>query len=226
MVLVGKQLCLLSFQDQGLLQSCSVFSRTWDSLIFTQRMGGGKKSRGGILFMLLFSPYVLSLCDSMGYSVPVFPGLHYLLKFMSINSVMLFNHLILCHHLLILPSVFPSIWSFLMSWLFVSSSQNIAASPLASILPMNIQGKFPIGLTCLISLQSKGLSRVFSTNTIWKHQFFNTQPSLCSNSYILTWLLEKLKLWPYGLLLAKWCLWFSTHCLDFSWLFFQRAAIS
>ena len=109
--------------------------------------------------MLLFSPYVLSLCDSMGYSVPVFPGLHYLLKFMSINSVMLFNHLILCHHLLILPSVFPSIWSFLMSWLFVSSSQNIAASPLASILPMNIQGKFPIGLTCLISLLSKGLSK-------------------------------------------------------------------
>ena len=106
------------------------------------------------------------------------------------------------------PQSFPASGSFLMSWLFVSGSQHIAASPLASFLPMNNQGEFPIGLTCLISLQSKGLSRVFSSNTIWKHQFFSTQPSLCSNSHIHTWLLEKLKLLPYGPLSAKWCPWF------------------
>ena len=61
----------------------------------------------------------------------------------------------------------------------------------ASILPMNIQGCFPLGLTGLISLLSKGLSRVFSSTTIWKHEFFGTQLSLWSKSHIHTWLLEK-----------------------------------
>ena len=61
----------------------------------------------------------------------------------------------------------------------------------ASDLPMNIQDWFPLGLTGLISLQSKGLARVFSSTTIWNHQFFGAQPSLWSNSHIRTWLLEK-----------------------------------
>ena len=60
-----------------------------------------------------------------------------------------------------------------------------------SVLSMNIQGWFPLGLSGLISLQSKGLSRVFSSTTVWKHQFFIAQPSLWSNSHIFTWLLEK-----------------------------------
>ena len=68
---------------------------------------------------------------------------------------------------------------------------------------MNIQDWFPLGLTNLISLQSKGLSRVFSNTTVWKHQFFGAQPSLWSNSQIHTWLLEKLQLWLYGPLSAK-----------------------
>ena len=77
---------------------------------------------------------------------------------------------------------FPASGSFLMSHFFAPGGQSIGAS--ASVLPMNIQGWFPLGLTGLISLQSKGLSRVFSNNTVQKHQFFGTQFSLWSNSHI------------------------------------------
>ena len=79
--------------------------------------------------------------------------------------------------------------SFPMSWLLESGGQSIRAS--ASVLPMNIQDWFPSGLTSLISLLSKGLLIVFSSITIWRHQFFSTQPFLLSNSHIHTWLLEK-----------------------------------
>ena len=84
---------------------------------------------------------------------------------------------------------FPASGSFPMGWLFASGSQNIGAS--ASVLPMNIQDWFPLGLSGLISLQSKGLTRVFSSTTVGKHQFFGTQPYLGFNSYICAWLLEK-----------------------------------
>ena len=73
---------------------------------------------------------------------------------------------------------FPASGSFLMSWLFAAGGQSIGVSASASVLPMNIQDWFPLGLTGLISLQSKGLSRVFSNTTVEKHQFFSTQPSL------------------------------------------------
>ena len=73
---------------------------------------------------------------------------------------------------------FPASGSFPMSQFFTSGGQSIGAS----VLPVNIQGWFPLGLTGLISLQSKGLSRVFSTTTVQKHQFFDTQPSLWSIS--------------------------------------------
>ena len=79
--------------------------------------------------------------------------------------------------------------SFLMNWLFTSGGQSFGAS--ASVLPMNIQDWFPLGLTGLISLQSKGLSRVFSNTIVQKHQFFETWPSLWFHSHIHTWLLEK-----------------------------------
>ena len=65
-----------------------------------------------------------------------------------------------------------------MSRLFTSGGQNIGVSASASVLPVNIQGRFPLGLTGLISLLSKGQSRVFSSTTAQKHQFFGTQPSL------------------------------------------------
>ena len=76
--------------------------------------------------------------------------------------------------------------SFPMSRLFISGGQSIGASASASVLPMNIQDWFPLGLTALISLQSKGLLKVFSNTTVQKHQFFNTQPSLWSSSHICT----------------------------------------
>ena len=123
------------------------------------------------------------------------------LKLMSIESVMPSNHLILSHPLLLLPSIFPSIRVFfLMSLLFASGGQSIAVS--ASILPMNIYSWFPVGLTGLMSLQSKGPSRVFSSTLVQKHQFFCAQPSLWFNSQIHTWLLEKLSLLLDGSLLA------------------------
>ena len=84
---------------------------------------------------------------------------------------------------------FPASGSFLMSLLFASGGQSIRASAL--VLPMNIQGCFPLGLIGLISLLSRRLSRIFSSTRAWKHQFFSTQPSLQSNFYICTWLLEK-----------------------------------
>ena len=86
---------------------------------------------------------------------------------------------------------FPASGSFQMSQFFASGGQSIGVSASASILPMNIRDWFPLGWTGLISLQSKGLSRVFSNTTVQKHQFFGAQPSLWSNSHIHTWLLEK-----------------------------------
>ena len=101
-----------------------------------------------------------------------------LLKFMSIESVMLYNHFILCYPLLLLPSIFPNIrvfsnklalcmrWPKYWSFSFIISPSN------------EYQGWFPLGLTGWISLLSKGLSRVFSSITIQKHQFLGAQPSL------------------------------------------------
>ena len=89
------------------------------------------------------------------------------------------------------PQPFPVSGSFPMSWLFASAGQSIGVSASTSVLLMNIQGWFPLGLAGWISLQSKGLSRVFSNTTVQKHQFFSAQPSLWSNSYSPTWLLEK-----------------------------------
>ena len=86
---------------------------------------------------------------------------------------------------------FPASGSFPMNRLFVSGGQSTGASASASVLPLNIQGWCPLGWTGWISLQSKGLSRVFSNTTVQKHQFFSAQPSLWSNSSIRTWPLEK-----------------------------------
>ena len=73
---------------------------------------------------------------------------------------------------------FPASKSFPISWLFASDDESVRASASAWVLPMNIQGWFPLELTGLISLQSKGLSRVFSNTTVRKHQLFGSQPSL------------------------------------------------
>ena len=89
------------------------------------------------------------------------------------------------------PQSFPASRSFPMNRLFTSGGQSIGASASASVLPVNIQDWFPLGLTGLISLLSKELSRVFSSTTMQKHQFFGVHPSLWSNSHIYKRLLEK-----------------------------------
>ena len=111
-----------------------------------------------------------------------------LLKLISIEFVMPSNHFILCWPLLLLPSLFLSIRVFSNELAVPIGGQSIGAS--ASILPVNIQDWFPLGWTGLILL-SKGLSRIFSSTTVQKHQFFGSQSSLWSKSHICTRLLEK-----------------------------------
>ena len=123
-----------------------------------------------------------------------------LLKLMSIKSVMPSNNLILCCPLLLLPSIFPSIRIFSNESSLHIRGQSIGASASASVLPMNTQDWSPLGWTGWISLQSEGLSRVFSNSTVQRHQFFSTQLSLWSDSHIHTWLLEKPELWLVGTL--------------------------
>ena len=112
------------------------------------------------------------------------------LKLMSVELVMPSNHLVLCHPLFLLPSIFPSIGVFSSkeSALCIRWPKHWTS---ALVLPMNIQDWFPLGLTGLISSLSKGFSRVFSNTIIRKHQF-SAQPSLWSNSHICTWLPERL----------------------------------
>ena len=107
-----------------------------------------------------------------------------LLKFMSIESVMLSIHLILCCLFSLRLQSFPASESLPMSQLFPSGGQSIGAS--ASVLPMNVQGSVPLGLSGLITLLSKRLSKVFSNTAVQNHQFFSTQPSLWSSSHIHT----------------------------------------
>ena len=137
-------------------------------------------------YVQLFAiPWTAALQASLFFTVS-----QSLLKFMSVESVMLSNHLILCCPLLLLPSIFPSIcvfFFFSLSRLFPSGGQSIEAS--ASVLPVTIQDWFSLGLTVLISLPSKGPSRVFFNTTVQKH--LSAQPSLWSSSHLHTWLLEK-----------------------------------
>ena len=101
-----------------------------------------------------------------------------LLRLMSTESVMPSSHLILCHPLLLLPSVFPTIKVFPNESVLPIRWPSIGVSASTSVLPMNIQHWFPLGWTGWISLQSKGLSRVFSNTTVQKHQSFSAQLSL------------------------------------------------
>ena len=114
-----------------------------------------------------------------------------LLKFISIELVMPSNHLILCHPLLLPPSISPSIRVFSNQSVLPIRWPKYWSFRSASVLSMNIQDWFPSGLTGLIFLQSKGLSRVFSNTTVQKHPFFSAQFSLWSNSHMHPWLLGK-----------------------------------
>ena len=137
-----------------------------------QNCGNEMFSMTSATLLFLFSQVSpVWLCDPMDCSTPGFPFFTIsgsLLKLMSIESVMSVNHLIFCCRLLFSPQSFPASGSFPMSKLFASGGQRIGDSASALVLPMNIQGWFPLGLTALISLLSKGLSRVLSGTTVRK----------------------------------------------------------
>ena len=141
-----------------------------------------------------------TLCNPMDCSMPDFPVHHQLPELVQIH-INWVGDAIQPSRPLSSPS--PPAFSlfqhrsFPMSQLFTSGGQSVGASALALVLPMNIQDWFPLGLTGLISLLYKELSRIFSNTTVQKHQFFGTQPSLRPNSHIHTWL------WLYGPLWAK-----------------------
>ena len=140
----------------------------------------------------------LTLCNPMDCSTPGFPVHHQLLELPQTQHPPCWW----CHPTIsssVIPfssrlQSFPASGSFQMCQFFASGGQSIEVSASASILPMNIQDWFPLGLTGWISLQSKGLSRVFSNTTVKKHQFFGTQLSSQSNSHIHTWPQKNLSL--------------------------------
>ena len=134
-----------------------------------------------------------TLCEPMNCSMPGFSVHHCLPEFVQTHIPWVSETIQPSHPLL--PSSLRlnfSQYQGLFQWvsLFTSGGQSTGASASAPAFPTNIQGWFPLGLTGLISLLSKGLSRVFS-NTVQKHQFLGVQPSLWSNSHIHTWLLGK-----------------------------------
>ena len=134
----------------------------------------------------------LNLCNPMDWNTPGFPVLHYLLEFAHSCPLSQWCRSTISSSAIPFSSClqsFPASRSFPTSWLLASGGQSIGASTSASVLSMNIQGWFPLGLTGLTSLQSKGLSRVFSSNTLL---IFRVQPSSWPNSHIHTWLLEKI----------------------------------
>ena len=151
-----------------------------------------------IYYSIQFSSVAQScptVCDLVDCSTPGFPVHHQLPEFIQ-THVQCVGVAIQPSHLLSSP-FHPTLnlsqhQGLFMSQLFRSGGQTTAASVSASILPTNIQGWFPLGLTGLISLYSKELTRIFSSTTVGKHQFLCTQPSLWSNLHICTWLLEKL----------------------------------
>ena len=125
----------------------------------------------------------LTLCDPVDCSMPGFLVLHSLLELCPLSQ---WCHPTSSSSVASLSSCFqpfPASVSFPMSWLFLLGGQSIGASASATVFPMNIQSWFPLGLTGLISLLSKGLSRVFSSSIIRKHLFFSTQPSLWPELY-------------------------------------------
>ena len=137
-----------------------------------------------------------TLVNAMDCSMTGFPVYHQLPEFAQIHVHQLWYHPIISSSVIPFFSSlqsFPASGSFQMIQLFTSGGQSTGASASASVLPMNIQDWFPLGWTGWISLLSKGLSRVFSSTAVQKHQFFNIQLSLQSNSHIHTWLLEKSK---------------------------------
>ena len=159
-----------------------VFDILWVTLDFAQHQG---------LFHWVSSSHQVAKVTLIFVSAFCLPVPHYLLKFSQAQVHWISDAIQPSHPL---PPSSPFAFNLshhqgLFKW--VGSLHQVAkvirASASASVLPMNIQGWFPLGFTW----ESKGLSRVFSSTTVWRHQFFGPQPSLWSNSHIHTWLLEK-----------------------------------
>ena len=133
------------------------------------------------------------LCDPMDCSMPGFSVHHQLPEFIQTHVLSRWCHPIISSSVIPFSCLqsCPASGSFLRSQFFASNGKRIGVSASASVLPMNIQDWFPLGLTGWISLKSNGLSGVFSNTTAQKHQFFGAQLSLLSNSHIHSWLLEK-----------------------------------
>ena len=133
-----------------------------------------------------------TLCDPMNCSTPGLPVHHQLSESTQTHVHRVGGHTTISSSVVPFssyPQSFPASGSFPVSQLVPSGGQIIGTS--VSLLPTNIRGWFPLGMIELISLQSKGLSTVFSNTTVRKHQQFSAQPSLRSNSHVCTWLLEK-----------------------------------
>ena len=140
----------------------------------------------------------LTLCNPMDCSTPGFTVLHHLPELAQTHAHWVSDAIQPSCPLSspsLLSSIFPALGSFLLSRLFTSGAQSIGASASASVYLMNIQDWCTLGLTDLIPLPSKELSRTFFNTTVQKHQFFGIQPSLSSNCHIDTYLLEKPELW-------------------------------
>ena len=143
---------------------------------------------------MLLSHSVVFLSHPMDCSMPWFPALHYLPGFAQTHVHWVDDAIQPSHSVTFFsscPQSFPASGSSPVSQLLASGGQSIGDSASASVLPLNIQDWFPLGLTGLISLQSKGLSRIFSYTTIQKHQFFSAQLSLWLTSHICIWLPKK-----------------------------------
>ena len=174
----------LIFCDCGFHSVCLLMDKAYGSFLMGETDWGGNclVLMGGAMLSTvhfnLVSQLCPTLCDPMDCSTPGLPVHHQLLsllKLMSIESVMPSNHLYSAFPFSSRLQSLPASWSFPMNQLFASGGQSIGVSASTSVLQVNIQDRFPLGWTGLISLLSKGHSRVFSHPTVQKHQFFRAQ---------------------------------------------------
>ena len=202
--------CNLWSQQKRYFKSVPLLNQLYSNTKYKKKFFKSPPLIGALLISFAFHEYLnvlqccccsvtkwcLTLSNPMDCSMPGFPVHHQLPELAQTHVQRVGDAIQPSHPLLIVPfssclQSLPASGSFLMSRLFESGGQSIGASALASVLPMNIQEWFPLGWTGWISLQSKGLSRVFSNTTVQKSQFFSAQPSSQSNFHIHTWPQEK-----------------------------------
>ena len=176
-----------------------------------------------MLYCCLVAQSCLTSWTAAHQASPSFMISQSLLKLISTESMMPSNYLILCHPLVLLPPIFPSIRVFSNdSALCIRCPQYWSFS--FSISPSDeYSGLISFGIDWFHLLAVQGTLKSLLQHHSLKASVFSTQPSLWSNSHIYTWLLEKSQLWLYRPLSAKWCLCFLLHCLGLSMAFFPRS---